>query len=136
AAAVREWIAVWLHPVPSTELRERFLTAICGLGFASDRPLRHYLGVFGGQPVATAALFFAEGVASVQHVVTHGAFRRQGIGAAMTLLALNRARAQCYRVAVLSASPMGYALYRRLGFRDCCMLSTYSFTPHPYAAQD
>ena len=127
--ALREWVAVWLHPVPPTELRQRFLTAIAGLGFAPERPLRHYLGVLDGQPVATVAVFFGEGVASVQYVVTHSAFRRQGIGAAMTLLALRQARAAGYRVAVLTASPMGHSLYRRLGFWDYCTLGTYSFTP-------
>src|SRR5262249_17283395 len=90
-AALRAWIDVWLHPVPSIELRERFLAAIAGLGFAQERPLRHYLGVLDGRPVATATLFFGAGVVSVQHVVTHSAFRRRGIGAAMTLRALRAA---------------------------------------------
>jgi ribosomal protein S18 acetylase RimI-like enzyme len=129
--ALRDWIAVWLHPVPSTQLRERFLMAFAGLGFAVERPLRHYVGALDGRPVATAALFLSEGVASVQHVVTHTAFRRRGIGAAMTLLTLRQAQTEGHRVAVLTASPLGHAIYRRLGFRDYCTLGTYRFTPAP-----
>jgi GNAT superfamily N-acetyltransferase len=125
-AALREWIDVWLFSPGLGEVRERFLAVFAGLGLEPQRALRHYLGRLDGRPVATVALFCGAGVASVQHVVTLPAFLRRGIGAAMTQLALREARALGYRVAVLTASPMGYNVYYRLGFRQYCTLGTYS----------
>jgi GNAT superfamily N-acetyltransferase len=127
---MREWIGVWLFPEGLDAMRADYLTALAGLGFATDRPLCHYVGRLDGKPVACVALFFAEGVASVQYVVTLSAFRRQGIGAAMTLAALREARTQGYRVAVLTSSPFGYNIYHRLGFRPYITMSTYGWEPN------
>jgi len=127
---MREWIGVWLFPDGLDAMRADYLAALAGLGFTSDRPLHHYVGRLDGNPVACVALFYAEGVASVQYVVTLSAFRRQGIGAAMTLMALREARAQGYRVAVLTSSPFGYNVYHRLGFRPYITMSTYGWEPN------
>jgi predicted acetyltransferase len=45
------------------------------------------------------------------------------------LAALHEARALGYRVSVLQASPYGIHIYRRLGFREYCMMSTYAWSP-------
>ncbi len=124
-----EWIGVWLFPEEASAVRADYLNALAGLGFAPDRPLRHYVGRLDGKPVACIALFFAEGVAAVHYVVTLSEFRRQGIGAAMTLAALREARSQGYRVAVLTSSPFGYNIYYHLGFRPYITMSTYAWEP-------
>jgi ribosomal protein S18 acetylase RimI-like enzyme len=84
-----------------------------------------------GEAVATVKLFFAAGVAYIGRVVTVPACRRQGIGTAMTLHALQIAQQAGYRIAVLTASPMGISIYRRLGFQECCMISTYTWSLPP-----
>ncbi len=55
--------------------------------------------------------------------------RRQGVGAAITLAAAREARDQGYRVAALTAAPMGITIYQRLGFRAYCAFSTYEWRP-------
>src|SRR6266446_6608893 len=97
--------------------------------FGPDRSLRLYLGTVDGEPVATVALFFEAGVASINWVVSLPQFRRQGIGAAMTLMAAREARSAGYRVGVLTASPLGITIYRRLGFQEYCPVSTYQWSP-------
>jgi predicted acetyltransferase len=47
----------------------------------------------------------------------------------MTLHAMHTARQAGYRIAVLTASPMGVNIYRRLGFYECCTISTYAWSP-------
>jgi GNAT superfamily N-acetyltransferase len=79
---------------------------------------RHYLGWWQGAPVATTSLFLSAEVAGVYFVFTLPEARRQGIGAAITLAALQEARQLGYNIGVLGSSVMGYPVYRRLGFQQ------------------
>ena len=95
-----------------------------GLGF--DGPLVSYLGLLDGMPIASSQLFLGAGVAGVYIVATLPKARRQGIGAAMTLVPLRNARDMGYQVGILHASPMGESIYRRLGFNEYCRMSHYT----------
>ena len=99
------------------------------LGAASAAPWRYYLGSLDGVPVATVKLFYAAGVVSVQHVMTLPEARRRGIGAALVVGALHQARLAGYRLAILTTTPVGYGLYRRLGFREYGRWSGYLWRP-------
>lgn len=123
-----QWIRVWLFTVPE-EIIQQYFSIYAGFCLRTHSALHLYLGVLEDRPVATSALFCGAGVAGIEHVVTLPELRKQGIGAAMTLLAAREARAQGYRMGVLSASPMGIEIYRRLGFREYGTLSWYSWHP-------
>jgi hypothetical protein len=47
----------------------------------------------------------------------------------VVLVGLRDARAEGYRVGVLGSSPMGYGVYRRLGFREYCTLQSHTWDP-------
>jgi GNAT superfamily N-acetyltransferase len=89
----------------------------------------HYLGRLAGEPVATATSFFGAGVAGIYFVCTVERVRRRGIGAAVTLTALQEARDLGYTVGVLGSSEMGYPVYRRLGFEEYCRIELYEWRP-------
>lgn len=125
---LRAWVDVWLFPVPP-EIRELSFEALRLRGLGEDCPWQFYQGWQDGTPVATAELFIGEGVAGVQYVVTLPELRRQGIGAAMTQHVLREARAGGHKIAVLTASPDGIGIYRRLGFQDCCWFRRYEWDP-------
>lgn len=124
-----DWVGVWLFPVPD-DIRRVMLMALLRRGVGDDLPWRYYLGRVEGQPVATSELFISEGVAAVHYVVTLPELRRRGIGAAMTLQVLREARALSCRMAVLTSSPDGLGIYRRLGFRAYCTFRRYTWEPN------
>ena len=95
------------------------------LGF--EGPWRHYVGILGGKPVATATSYFGAGVAGIYFVSTVERARRRGIGAGITLAALREARDLGHTVGVLGSSEMGYPVYRRLGFEEYCRIGLYEW---------
>lgn len=119
-----QWIRVWLFVCPE-ELIQQCFTLYSGLDIYACGPLRLFLGTIGGQPVATVDVFLGEEAATVGHVVTLPDYRGQGIGGSMTLAALEEARKSGHYTGVLSASPMGISIYRRIGFQECGTFSVY-----------
>lgn len=101
------------------------------IGYGDDTGWRHYLGYLSDQPVATASLLCAEGVAGIYFVSTIPAVRRQGIGGGITQTALQDGYAQDCRVAVLTASELGYSVYQRLQFQEYCRIGYYEWAPTP-----
>jgi ribosomal protein S18 acetylase RimI-like enzyme len=128
AAQFEQWLRLW-EVGSAEEVIQVWLALYTGLQLQPDSSLRFLLGTVDGTPVATSAVFVGAGVAGIECVSTLPDYRRQGIGAAMTLAALREARKQGYRVAVLTASPMGEPVYRRIGFQNAGTFSTYVWHP-------
>jgi len=94
-------------------------------------PLKFYLGWCDRKPVSTSLLFLSKGVAGIYFVATIPEARRQGIGFAVTLKALQEAREMGYRVGILQASKMGEPVYRKMGFQKYCKISSYIWMNEP-----
>jgi len=92
---------------------------------------RTYLALLNGRPVGTSQLFLSEGVAGIYNVTCLPDVRGQGIGSAITLAPLLKAREMGYRIGILQASKQGYNVYRRLGFQDFGDLSLYLWENEP-----
>ena len=126
--SLETWVDVWLFPVPK-DAHPFFVDLLHQRGIGDDLPWQFYLGRLDGVPVAISQIYLAEGVAAVHYVVTVPEVRRRGLGAAMTMHVLREARAMGYRVAVLTASPDGIGIYRRIGFREYCWFRRYEWEP-------
>jgi GNAT superfamily N-acetyltransferase len=86
---------------------------------------RTYLALLDGKPVGTSQLFLSQSVAGIYNVTCLPEARGQGIGSAVTLAPLLKARELGYRIGILQASQGGYGVYRRLGFQDFGKLSVH-----------
>lgn len=129
-AMLERWIEAERIGFESSDAVASGLAAIrrgMGVGNLADgAPFRHYLGLLDGEPVATASLHIASGVAGIYDVSTAPWARRRGIGRAMTAGAMRDARDLAYRMAILQSSDMGLGVYRGLGFRECCAFAVYA----------
>jgi GNAT superfamily N-acetyltransferase len=109
------------------------LRAAAGLG--ADPATVHLVGHLDGTPVGCAAVFIGRRrdrpppAALVENVVTVASARRAGVGSALTRACLVLARDRGLDRVALTSSPDGHGLYRRLGFRDCCMVSRWRWPP-------
>jgi GNAT superfamily N-acetyltransferase len=106
-----------------TEFPERFHDELVALevGVGLEPRGRHYTRYVAYQDdeaVGTSALLLHAGVAGIFAVATIPRARGRGIGTALTLAPLLEASRRGYRVGTLQSSPMGFPVYRRLGFRE------------------
>ncbi|HLX36061.1 MAG TPA: GNAT family N-acetyltransferase [Candidatus Limnocylindrales bacterium] len=129
---------VTFHRVETERDRERFVTA-CLAGFAGDDdafregvssafstleslvgdPVTGYYAMVDGQAAACAlsCTDLDAGMGVVGWVGTDPAFRRRGLGSAVTVLATNACFDLGATAVGLQASPMGFPIYQALGYR-------------------
>jgi ribosomal protein S18 acetylase RimI-like enzyme len=92
---------------------------------ARDPDVAVLVGYFEGRPAA-AALFFAVGpIAGITGVATVPAYRRRGLGAAMTWEALRAGANRGCTCATLAALGASIDLYRKMGFVHVCNHRAY-----------
>jgi ribosomal protein S18 acetylase RimI-like enzyme len=84
-------------------------------GILSDSRMGVFIGRVEGRVVTVGMAYASAGVVGIYGIATLPAYRRRGCGTVMTRAAINFAPDL---PAVLQPSPLGAALYRRLGFRS------------------
>lgn len=95
-------------------------------GFGPGKTWRHLGGWWRGEVVASTSLLFHAGVAGIYGVATVPHARQQGIARALVLRAIELARQEGYRIAILSPTSMSEGIYRRLGFREYTRIRHYT----------
>lgn len=109
----------------SPEVQHAMTRLASAVGYGPDRPWRRFVGTIDDEPVGSAGLMVAAGLAGIYNVATPAAMRGRGIATAMTAVALREARARGYRYATLGASAMGYPVYTRMGFTEVCRMQLF-----------
>jgi ribosomal protein S18 acetylase RimI-like enzyme len=77
-----------------------------------------YVGYVDGEPAVTALTYTGQGTVGIYNVATREAWRRRGLGTAITRHAIVDAAATGATVAILQTSPAGRGVYESLGFRE------------------
>jgi ribosomal protein S18 acetylase RimI-like enzyme len=94
----------------------------------SSGSLTRFAGHLDGKIVGTSELLVQNGVGGIYLVSTAEAYRRRGIGAAMTSAAVAHARHLGLRLVTLQASTAGRLLYCSMGFAE---IATYEIVRMP-----
>ena len=103
---------------------QTWIDAARRLGFR-DLPWEHWLARIDGYPVGLGLSFLGGGVVGLYGIGTLPAARRRGVGTALTLVPMLKAREEGYAAAILHATPEGELLYPRLGFREYCRIGRF-----------
>jgi hypothetical protein len=93
-----------------------------------DGPVRLFVGYVDGRPVSTAGARLGHGIVDVEWVATLSAYRRRGIGAAVTWAATV---ADPDAAAVLIASDDGQPVYEAMGYVRLMRLTMWHRPPPP-----
>ena len=88
------------------------------IGFSEDCDFQHLLVEYEGEPAGTATVFFNSGVAGISNIGVPERFRNRGLGTALSLAALDLARAPGVRYLIGSGSPLGMQVYRKAGIQE------------------
>lgn len=107
------------------ELGDAFMQVNEALGIGEHAPLRHYVGFLDGRPAGVVTAFQDGETLGIYNVATPEAFRRRGIGSALTAHAVREGQAAGSKQAVLQSSGMGVSVYRALGFREEVIIDFY-----------
>lgn len=128
--------------VDTQQLFQQWMTTAAeGLGFDSqaieefviplikEAGLIPFLGFYKGEPAATSMVYCDPNTdtAGVYFLCTRPAFRRKGLGSAVTEACLQTAKRVGISHAVLYASAMGQSMYEKLGFQTSQMLYEYFY---------
>lgn len=99
------------------EAPSELAAALFGRGLAATAEIVGLLGYLDGEPVATSAVFYDQGLAGVYNVATVPAARGRGVGAAMTWAAIAAGAEAGATASILQASKEGQPVYERMGYR-------------------
>jgi ribosomal protein S18 acetylase RimI-like enzyme len=107
--------------VPLSWFREVFETESVWNRFAG------YVGYRDQEPIATAAVVIADGVAGIYNVATIPGYQRLGYGEVMMRYVLAAARGEHgIERSILQSTPAGYRLYERMGYQRITTVGVYS----------
>jgi ribosomal protein S18 acetylase RimI-like enzyme len=115
-----ESMAKWVHVSEAGfggDLR-CFYDAYARHGYGPEAFSLHYIGYLGDTPVTSGTLLDAGGTASIYDVSTPPAFRRQGLGSALTYALMVEIRNRGYNDTWIWSSNMAKSVYQKLGYVD------------------
>jgi GNAT superfamily N-acetyltransferase len=104
--------------------------------FLADPDIRMFTAYVDGRPAGHSIAIRSREVSGVYAVGVPGEMRRRGIGSAVTWAAVDAGREWGCKLAVLLSSPMGFGVYRRMGFEVLTHYELYRDAPGEQGASD
>ena len=125
-----QWLEAMRVGFALGEPEQRSMSGLAdAVGFDEDAMWQRFVALKGDDVVASSGVMFGGGVAGIYNVSTRPWARGQGIGSAMSSLAMDHAWERGYRIAVLGSQPRAVPMYIRLGFQNVVRMGVYVFEP-------
>jgi ribosomal protein S18 acetylase RimI-like enzyme len=109
-----------------SETQTQYHNFIASFDISGKAPQKLFIAHYDGVPVASALLFFYQDTAGIYFVSTLPAYRRKGIGLALTLATMHYARQSGFKYCILQSSESGLNVYKQAGFKEYCRADIYS----------
>lgn len=126
---IKEDLLKWIQPIAesfgSTDNGERYRKLNANLLKKGEKKLRHFVAYYRNEIAGAATLFLSHESVMLQNLATKMAFRKRGIGTALTLYLMEKAQRMGYKHCFLDSSEAGFNLYERLGFQVYCTTLAY-----------
>ncbi len=94
--------------------------------FAGHGDVDLFVGYLEGSPVGTSVAISSAGAGGVVNVLTLEEARGRGVGTALTWAAVQAGVARGHDTVVLQATPMGFPVYRAMGFETVVEYAEYA----------
>lgn len=95
-----------------------------------DIKLRHFIAYYKNQLAASGTLLLDTDAVMLHNLATKTAFRKLGIGSALTRFMMKEAQRLGFKHCFLDSSEDGFDLYKKLGFLTYCSTLVYSKSKH------
>src|SRR5262249_5229345 len=95
-----------------------FYDAYARHGYGTEAFSLHYIGYLGDTPATSGTLLDAGRTATIYDISTPPAFRRQGLGSAITYALMREIRNRGYAQTWIWSSNMAKSVYQKLGYVD------------------
>ena len=90
-----------------------------------------YLATYEGKPAGISLVLYGSGVAGIYNVGVCPKYRNRGIGKAITMAPLIQAKKKGLEISILMSSELGFKVYSKIGFKECCKFGQYIYIPKP-----
>lgn len=93
-----------------------------------DAPFQGYIATMDRQPVSICLSYLRDNAVGIYWVATPSEAQRRGLATALTYQVLKDLEGQA-EWAVLHATPAGFKVYERMGFKTYCNIGLYAWSP-------
>jgi GNAT superfamily N-acetyltransferase len=124
--ALQLWTDISFHGFEMfSRTKEQYSAFVASFELGSQSPQKLFLAYRDGQAAATSLLFINNNTAGIYYVATLRKYRHKGLGFYITLAAMQAAKELGFKNVILQASPFGFKVYQRMGFKEYCQAEIY-----------
>lgn len=122
---LREWIQPIDDGFQSEENDDSYRKLNADILHSGDKKLRHFIGFYKGTLAAASTLFLSDDSVMLHNLATKTAFKKCGLGTALTLHMLHQATQMGFKHCFLDSSEEAFGLYKKIGFHVYCTTLIY-----------
>lgn len=125
-------LKLWINPIKEAYEAPQEDDSFRKLNFdilqKGSTQFKHFIAIHENEVVGAGTLFCTNESVMLHHLATKKAYLRRGIGTALTIFMMNRAKKLGFKHCFLDSSEDGFNMYKKLGFKIYSTTLAYSNT--------